>query len=121
VRRFAVLLALVLAALAVLARRRRAHPLSAAPAAPALPAGPRFVSVPWTLVEAPEDQPELRIRAPGGGRVDVRETPTQVFVTVIAGGETSDASPDPTVVALSRPLGARELIHAPVDRAALYP
>jgi hypothetical protein len=119
-RRLAVLASLALAAAVVLlARRRRGWapaPVAAAPAAPALPPAPSFVSVPWTLVEAPADTPELRIRPAAAGRVDVQETPTQVFVTVIAGSPAVAAEQDATVV-LGRPLGERELIHAPVDPA----
>jgi hypothetical protein len=112
-RRLAVLASLAVAAVLLLARRRRGRALAPVVAAPALPAGPRFVSVPWTLVEAPADAVELTIRAAAAGQVDVQETPTQVFVTVIA--ESPAAAAADATVPLSRPLGERELIHAPVD------
>jgi hypothetical protein len=125
----------LLAALAgmLIARRRRARqtrPLEAprarqAATAPAVE--PRFVSVAWELVAAPQEQPELAIRCHQDDalvldRVDVQETPTQVFVTALARqqprtGEEPVRSGVDATVALSRPLGTRELIHTPVDRA----
>ena len=130
-RRLALVVPLALLAAVLLARRRRrgAAPLAPAPERPAissLPAGPRFVSVPWTLVEAPEDRAELTIRHRGAehmelDRIDAQETPTQVFVTVLmawrppAGGRFAWAEEREAAVPLSRPLGERELLHAPVD------
>lgn len=137
-RRPAVLLSIALLAGALLARhlhRRRAA--AAAPLAEpdhatplALPAtGIRFVSVPWTLVAAPTDEPRLTIRCAGDehmelDRVDAQETPTQVFVTALmrwrppAGGHFAFAQEQETDVPLARPLGERELVHAPVDLEA---
>jgi hypothetical protein len=105
--------------------------------------GPRFVSVPWTLASnAAEpadpttdgaDLRELPIRFTllGGrmalDRVDVRETESQVFVTVLARWD----PPEPgrpwvpygvageTTVRLARPLGDRALVHAPDQLAEL--
>jgi hypothetical protein len=132
-RRLAVLLPIAVLAAALLARRRRhrsAAPLAPVPRRPAaapLPAAPRFVSVPWTLVEAPEDRPELTIRHRGArhaelDRIDAQETPTQVFVTALmawrppAGGDAAAWEEEhEATVSLSRPLGGRELLHAPVD------
>lgn len=103
--------------------------LPAAAPAPATAAAPlRFASVPWDLVAAPGDRGELTIRCAVGAdmaldRVDAQETPTQVFVTALArrrtdvvSGDGADAPPDrEATVALSGPLGGRELVHAPVD------
>jgi hypothetical protein len=130
-RRFAVLapIALLLAVLVARRRRRSATPpLAPRPGAPALPAGPRFLSVPWTLVAAPEDRPELTVRFERRAqlaldRVDAQETPSQVFVTVLAcwratgggGGSPSSPTPEEATVQLAAPLGARELVHAPTD------
>ena len=56
-------------------------------------------------------------------RVDAQETPTQVFVTVLmrsrapAGGWFAFAREHEAVVPLARPLGERELVHAPCRRA----
>lgn len=122
-------LALLLVAGVVLVRRRgkRPNPLPEPPPAPlALPPGPRFVSVPWSLVEAPGDHPHLTIRYSSSthlvlDRIDAQETPTQVFVTVLmrwsppAGGPSASQDEQEATVALSGPLGSRELIHAPVD------
>ena len=125
-------IAVLAAVLLVRRRRRRAQeaPLGAPRARPALaplPSGPRFVSVPWELAEAPpEDQPELAIRYRCDehmelDRVDAQETPTQVFVTVLvqwhppAGGSFAWEQEHDATVHLSRPLGERELLHAPVD------
>jgi hypothetical protein len=132
-------LALLLALLIVRARRRRpaAPPLRTRVVPPALPAapppGPRFLSVPWELVEAPADRPDLTVRFERAtidmelDRVDAQETATQVFVTVLvrfqppAGdGDAAAWDAEEATVALAEPLGERELIHAPtdVDRAA---
>jgi hypothetical protein len=149
VRRPVLLASILLLAGALLLRRRRrraAHgaldggapggPL--APPAPALgPAAPgtRFVSVPWEPVAAPEDEPALTIRYRGDedmelDRIDAQETPTQLFVTVLmrrrppAGGRFALTREHEAVVPLSRPLGERELVHAPVDEPGdrpLYP
>jgi hypothetical protein len=133
----AVLVPIALLAGALLAwRRRRAQPGPAPLAAPppriepvALPEGPPgFVSIPWTLVASPPDRPELRLRYACTeqmelDRVDARETPSQVFVTVLmhrrstAGGGPAAEQEHETVVALSGPLGSRALVHAPVDVA----
>jgi len=85
-----------------------------------------FVSVPWTLADAPADRAELTVRFAGHpqlalDRVDARETPSHVFVTVLmrkrAAGAAGDETPQghKATVALSGPLGARELVHAPAD------
>lgn len=150
-RRLAVLAPLAALAAGLLAwRRRRARtrgaPLAPAPDGAALPPVPRFASVPWTLVAAPDDRGELTVRCAlparmALDRVDAQETPTQVFVTALArpraDGEpdAADGEPDAAdvreaTVALSGPLGERELVHAPVDAdasngeptgASLYP
>ncbi|MBS1868903.1 MAG: hypothetical protein JSS99_04515 [Actinobacteria bacterium] len=129
------LLALAGLLLARRLRRRRAAgaPLAARPPQPALAPtaapdapGSRFVSVPWTLVEAPADEPSLAIRYRSDehmelDRIDAQETPTQVFVTVLtrwsppAGGWVALGREQDAVVRLSAPLGARELVHAAVD------
>jgi hypothetical protein len=129
-RRPAVLvsLALLLAAgvLALRRRRRTAPAVAPAPAPPALPPGPRFLSVPWTLLDAPAERGELSIRYAATehmqlDRVDAQETPTQVFLTVLVrwappqGGWVAHRREAEATVRLSRPLGARELIHAPDD------
>lgn len=130
-RRLALLASLaLLAAAAVLARRRRRPPMPLQPPADtpvaALPSAEQhFVSVPWTLTAEPTDKPRLAIRCRQDDRlvldrVDVQETPTQVFLTAIARRRPRDPSEPPradadATVALSRPLGARELIPAPVD------
>jgi hypothetical protein len=138
VRRAAILVPIVVLAGALLAWRRRHtraarapldRPPSPAPPVALLEPGARFVSVPWTLLAAPEDRPELTIRCAGDermelDRVDAQETPTQVFVTVLmrrersSGGSPAGRRTLEAAVALSRPLGARELVHAPVDVAA---
>ena len=118
-----------------LAARPPAQTVSGAPepaaplaAAPPPPAGSRFVSVPWTLAAAPADRAELTIRYGCDeqlelDRVDAQETPTQVFVTVLlrqraaAGDSAAEPREHETTVALSGPLGARELVHAPDDPA----
>ena len=147
-RRPALIVSLLLLAAAILVRlRRRAPARSLAGAAPAgplpspplqLPAPPpesRFVSVPWTLVAAADDEPAVtigyRAEAPMElDRIDAQETPTQVFVTVLMRRRepTADtparAGDREAVVPLSRPLGERELVHAPVDEPndrPLYP
>jgi hypothetical protein len=143
VRRAAVLLPIAVLAGALLAwRRRRARAVRAPLAGPAspqpvasprpvasLPAGDRFLSVAWTLVAAPPDRAELTVRYVGGpelepDRFDAQETPTQVFVTVLMrraermGDAAQGRRELEAVVALSRPLGERELVHAPVDLPA---
>jgi hypothetical protein len=136
VRRRVVIVPILLLASALVARRRRRRRMRAAStplAAPPLEApvallepGARFVSVPWTLVEADPADPRLRIRCHGDehmelDRVDAQETPTQVFVTVLmrwcppAGGWFAGSQQHEAVVSLSRPLGTRELVHTPVD------
>ena len=136
-RRPALLLSIALLAGALLARhlgRRRAAtaPLARPSDATrlALPASEtRFVSVPWTLVAAPADEPRLAIRCVGDehmelDRIDAQETPTQVFVTALmrwqppAGGHFAFARKHETDVPLAQPLGERELVHAPVDLEA---
>jgi hypothetical protein len=130
-RRLAVLAPLAVLAVVLLVRSRRRRRLDAPPEPPpapaALPEGPRFVSAPWRLTtEASEDRAELSIRYRGGehmelDRIDVQETPTQVFVTVLmrwrppAGGRLAWDREHDATAPLSRPLGARELLHAPVD------
>jgi hypothetical protein len=130
-RRLAVLGLLAVAAIALVARRGRRRPPPSGPLEPrpqqqALPPAPRFLSVRWTLVEAPDGEPELAIRYERSehmalDRIDVQETATQVFVTVLArwtppagGWLVWNVETDATV-ALNRPLGDRELVHAPVD------
>ncbi len=105
-------------------------PAAAAPiAVPPPPDGSRFVSVPWMLVAAPADRSQLTIRFACDDqleldRVDAQETPTQVFVTVLLRRRTASCNlagepqENETTVALSAPLGARELVHAPDDLAA---
>jgi hypothetical protein len=145
VRRPVLLASIVLLAGALIVRRRRraaGRPLGAQPRATALTPtvpGPdgwgRFVSVPWELVAAPDDEPALTIRYRAGAhmeldRVDAQETPTQVFVTVLmrrlssTGGGLAQVEEREAVVRLGHPLGARELVHAPVDEPGdppLYP
>jgi hypothetical protein len=109
------------------------------PATPPDPTAPRFVSVPWTLVSgASEDdtrqQRELPIEFTLLGermdldRIDVRETDSQVFVTVLARYEPpAPGAPEPpaygvareAVVRLAAPLGERALVHAPDQLAEL--
>jgi hypothetical protein len=134
VRRRVVIVPLLLLAGVLLARRRRrmraastslAAPPRAAPVA-LLEPGARFVSVPWTLVEADATGRCLKIRCSGDehmelDRVDAQETPTQVFVTVLMrwhpplGGRAASPRQHEAVASLSSPLGARELVHTPVD------
>lgn len=133
-RRRVVIVSLLLLGGALLARRRRrmraaSTPLAAPPQdAPValLEPGARFVSVPWTLVEADPADPHLRIACSGDehmelDRVDAQETPTQVFVTVLmrwhqpAGAWFAGSQQQEAVVSLSSPLGTRELVHTPVD------
>jgi hypothetical protein len=143
VRRPAILVPLVLLAAALLARRllrarAASAPLTAPqPAAPlpSPPSGTRFVSVPWTLVETAAAEPQMAIRYQADehmqlDRIDAQETPTQVFVTVLmrwsppTGGWFAYTQEHEAVVELSGPLGARELVHAPVDEPdapPLYP
>jgi hypothetical protein len=134
VRRRVVIVPLLLLAGVLLARRRRRARIATTPlAAPPrdapialLEPGARFVSVPWTLVEADPTEPRLRIRCSGDqqmelDRIDAQETPTQVFVTVLmrrhspAGGRFALEEEHEAVVSLSSPLGTRELVHTPVD------
>jgi hypothetical protein len=134
VRRRVVIVPILLLASVLLARRRRRKRAASTPlAAPhqeppvaLLESGARFVSVPWTLVEADPVDPRLRIRCHGDehmelDRVDAQETPTQVFVTVLmhwsapADGGFAGSQQHEAVVSLSSPLGARELVHTPVD------
>jgi len=90
------------------------------------------VSVPWALVAAPADRPQLTVRFARDehmrlDRVDAQETPTQVFVTVLvrwqspAGGWFAWAEEQEATVSLSAPLGTRELVHAAVDLGAPPP
>lgn len=148
-RRPALFVSILLLASALLIRRRRrqAPPrvLSVTPAAAPLDpsatalapaaAGMRFVSVPWELIAAPADEPYLTISYRSDvhmelDRIDAQETPTQLFVTVLmqrratAGARFRAADEHQAVVPLSRPLGERELVHAPVDEPndrPLYP
>jgi hypothetical protein len=134
-RRLAVLALLAVLAAAVAARRRSsrtaqlAEPPAAsgglAPAAAPPAPGERFVSVEWTLADPPGAGSELVIRCHQDDqlvldRVDVQETPTQVFLTAIARREPRTPG-EPrrehahATVALSGPLGERELIATPVD------
>lgn len=137
---------LLAGALLIRLRRRRAtvsldgraplRPLTAPAAAlPAAATDTRFVSVPWELVAAPDDEPALTIGYRSDermelDRIDAQETPTQLFVTVLmrwrppAGGSFALAEEHQATIPLSRPLGERELVHAPVDEPSdrpLYP
>lgn len=88
---------------------------------------PRFVSVAWAPNPdpPPSDAAEVTIGfALVSGqmrldRVDVRETASQVFVTVLAWWEPAAgaAGTDACVetISLERPLGDRALVHAPLD------
>ncbi|HZV73817.1 MAG TPA: hypothetical protein VFF79_08905 [Conexibacter sp.] len=134
-RRRTVLASIVVLAGALLAWHRQRSRAAARPpldtAVPTPPAAlleqaPRFVSVPWTVVSAPEDRAELTLRYTctehmGLDRIDAQETPTQVFVTVLtrwqppAGGWFAWQQERTATVALSGPLGTRALVHAPVD------
>jgi len=137
-----VLLSIAVLAGALLLRRHRRRAARAPLAAPeraarlALP-GPaaRFVSVPWTLVAAPADEPHLAVRCRADermelDRVDAQETPTQVFVTALmrrrppAGTPIEHEQEHEVIVPLAAPLGTRELVHAPIDEPGdppLYP
>jgi hypothetical protein len=147
-RRVLALGLVVALALAVHARRRRraaapAHggdrqssraagdgakaPAQAPPAPAAHDAAPsHFVSVPWVPRGAAGDGGELRIRYRASAqmeldRVDVQETDTQVFVTVLMRAEARSGSPlgdeieADASARLQRPLADRELVHAPLD------
>jgi hypothetical protein len=133
-RRRSLIVPILLLAGALLAwrqlRARSAHaPIgaSAEPAPVALLELPfRFLSSPWTLVDAPPERPQLTLRYTCGeqmelDRVDAQETPTQVFVTVLmrvrAAAEAASGVREEreATVALSAPLGTRALVHAPVD------
>lgn len=92
----------------------------------AAPAPPRFLSVPWTLVAPPGGDTELEIAFARNAhevldRVDVQETPTQVFVTVIVRWRPHEPGPfaaeteETASVTLARPLGDRELVHGAID------
>lgn len=129
-RRLAVLVPLAAVAAGLLAwrRRRRSAPALTPAASPVPVTAPAssFASVPWELVAAPPDRAELTLRCTLPARmeldrVDAQETPTQVFVTALARPE-PDAGAEPAAreatVALSGPLGERELVHAPVDPGA---
>jgi hypothetical protein len=104
---------------------------------PAVASRGRFLSIPWS--PHPDPPPaattELRLHctltAEGMelARVDVRETASQVFVTVLArwspaapgGGDTADEPPTgrkrEATATLREPLGERTLVHAPHDDA----
>jgi hypothetical protein len=126
-RRAVLVLLAALAAGAALVRRRRAARPQVASAPPSRTLPPRFLSVPWQLAEPAGEEAELAIRfahAEGTAldRVDVRETPTQVYVTVIvraAGVGTGAPVQQTATVTLSAPLGDRELVPGATD--ALYP
>jgi hypothetical protein len=102
------------------------HVPAEAPPAPAQAAAPsHFVSVPWVALPAGDGE-ELRIRYRATAqmeldRVDVQETDTQVFVTVLvraeapSGGRLADEIEADATALLHRPLGDRELVHAPLD------
>lgn len=98
-------------------------------AAAQAPAPSPFRSVAWTPLDgdpAPEAT-ELRIgfslvaRYESLARIDVRETASQVFVTVLsrfeppAGGWFPYAEAHKATVALEAPLGDRTLVHAPAQ------
>jgi hypothetical protein len=129
---------------------QRATPVSAAPkalpaAARLLEAGridpprrsmptTRFLSIPWSphpdppLPHTTELQIHCTLTSEGMelARVDVRETASHVFVTVLARWEPSGPDPDGThasdrgrkreaTATLRAPLGDRALVHAPHD------
>ncbi|HEY4280817.1 MAG TPA: hypothetical protein VGM91_21545 [Conexibacter sp.] len=92
----------------------------------------RFRSLGWSLLDEPigPTATELRIgfdllaKQMELDRIDVRETPSQVFVTVLArvvtasgDGASAAASAEAheATVSLSAPLNDRELVHAPTD------
>jgi hypothetical protein len=124
---------IVLAAGVLIYRRTRpsdrsAAPLSSTPIA-TLPPAPRFLSVAWELVEPVADD-ELALRFQRSermtlDRIDVQETPTQVFVTVLVrweppvGGWFAFEVEERATVKLSRPLRGRDVVHAATD--PLYP
>ena len=99
--------------------------------APGSPGSP-FRSVAWELLdgEPSAEAAELRIgfslvgRHESLARVDVRETASQVFVTVLArfdppeGGWFAYAEAHQATIALQAPLGDRALVHAPADEPA---
>lgn len=127
-RRLLALAVLVALAGALIARRWRRARQASSPPRPTSPppaGAPRFASVPWTLVDAPAERPRLTLRCRQDDRfvldrVDAQETPTQVFVTALArheprSGDEPPREPAVVTVALSGPLGDRELIPAPVD------
>lgn len=100
-------------------------------------ASPRspFRSVAWALLddEPGADATALRIgfslvaRHESLARIDVRETSSQVFVTVLArfeppaGGWFAYAEARKATVDLRAPLGDRALVHAPVDEPTTPP
>ena len=132
-RRIAAVGTLAVLAWALLARRRQRRAVTPLPAQPgpepeslAAPAPDApFASVAWTLATPPGKRSELAIRCHQDDalvldRVEVQETPTQVFLTAIARREPLGPGEPPrehahATVALSRPLGERELIPTPVD------
>lgn len=134
-RRLAALALLAALVAVAAARRARSRATQIAPPSPpgdglapapaASGPGNRFVSVAWTLSAPPGERPELAISCRQDDelvldRVDVQETPTQVFLTAIARREPRAAGDPPredahATVALSGPLGERELIATPVD------
>ncbi len=136
-RRGAVLPGLIVLAIGVVLvrlRRMRANraavpvtgPAPAVPLPAETPATPRFLSVPWQLVAPPGEDAELTISFARNAheqldRVDVQETPTQVFVTVIvhwrlhAAGTFTAETEETATVPLNRPLGDRELVHGATD------
>ncbi|HST41558.1 MAG TPA: hypothetical protein VLK58_18715 [Conexibacter sp.] len=106
------------------------------PEPPSAAARGRFLSIPWSPHPdpPPSDTTELRLHctltADGMelARVDVRETASQVFVTVLArwapapppgDGEASSQTPTgrkrEATATLREPLGERALVHAPHD------
>jgi hypothetical protein len=102
-------------------------PAQAPPAPAAHDAAPsHFVSVPWVALGAAGDGGELRIRYRASAqmeldRVDVQETDTQIFVTVLmraearSGGPLGDEIEADASARLQRPLADRELVHVPLD------
>ncbi len=102
---------------------------------PVMETGPRFLSIPWsgpTPIRPRRRRPScschctLTSTAMELARVDVRETASQVFVTVLARWRPLDAGrdtqPEPDLkrtatAALKSPLGDRALVHAPHDDA----
>jgi hypothetical protein len=97
------------------------------------PPQPRFLSIPWSTHPdpPPPETTELQIHCTLTSasmelaRIDVRETASQVFVTVLARWRPHAPGEQPqtpdlkrtATAALDAPLGDRALVHAPHDDA----